>query len=233
MGKEARERRDAETRGFRVWSCLSDRQKLAAMSVLPGVLFIALVIWIMSSTLEDAAQIANVIGGLGTLFLSCLGAVAGLWWFLRRQPFIPRVNIEQEVTVSPGPDDTFLLQVFARLENVGELPVKIRSWRLWICPLDPLPDSVARELLARSACVDKELPWESCAGGRIEEECFDEIRMRAGEVQETIASVLVGRSIRTVRVHSFFPHPGLNVVAGEDRGWTRYSIVALQGEDDE
>jgi hypothetical protein len=116
---------------------------------------------------------------------------------------------------------------------MSELPVTIRAWRIWVCPLDPLPYSVGEVLLAKNACVDKVLPWESCSGGRIEKECFDEIRMRGGEIQEIIASVLVSKDNRAVRVHSFFPHPKLNTASGEDRGWTRYSIVTLKGEVDE
>lgn len=207
-------------------------QKLAAIALLPGLLLVILIIWIVCSTLNEAAQIANVVGGIGTLLLSFLGAIAGLWWFFRRQPLVPKLNIEQEVTVLPGPNETHLLQVFARLENVGELPVTITAWRIWACPLDPLPKSVEEVLLKNSACVDRELQWESCAGRKIERHCFDEIRVRAGEIQETIASVLVrDRDVRTVRIHSFFPHPELNTVADEDRGWTRYSIVTLQGEE--
>jgi hypothetical protein len=75
--------------------------------------------------------------------------------------------------------------------------------------------------------VDIELAWTSCAGRRIEGPGFDEIRMKAGEVQEIVASVLVPKGSRVVRVHSFFPHPSLNE-QGEDRGWTRYSIVKLE-----
>jgi hypothetical protein len=211
------------------WDELTDQQKLAAVVSLPTLLIAALVAWLIGSTLDQAEKISTIVGGIGTLILSLVGAVAGLWWFLRRQPLVPRLNVEQEVTVLPGPRGMHLLQVFARLENVGELPVKIRGWRLWICPLDPLPQPVSEALLAKSTCVDKELPWESCAGRRLENECFDEIRMRAGEIQEIIASVVVERNVRTVRIHSFFPHPHLNE-AGEDRGWTRYSIVQLEGE---
>ena len=196
------------------------------------LLIVLLVVWVTSSTLDEAAQISTVVGGIGTLILSILGAVAGGWWFFRRQPLVPRLNIEQEVTVLPGPKGMHLLQVFARLENVGELPVHISGWRIWVCPLDPLPQGVAEVLLRKSACVDTELPWESCAGRRIENGCFDEIRMRAGEIQEVIASVLVERGSRIVRIHSTFPHPHLNQ-PGEDRGWTRYSIVNLEGEENE
>jgi hypothetical protein len=214
------------------WTGLTDKQQLAVTVLLPGLPLVAFVIWLTTGTLDEAAQIATVVGGIGTLLLSLLAAIAGLWWFVRRQPLVPRLNVEQEVTVLPGPNDTFLLQIFARLENVGELPVTIKAWRIWVCPLDPLPRSVGEALLEKSACVDTELPWESCAGRRIEENCFDELRMRAGEIQEIIASVLVDRDNRTVRIHSFFPHPMLNA-PGEDRGWTRYSIVTLQGEPNE
>jgi hypothetical protein len=214
------------------WDELTDAQKFAAIALLPVLIIVLLVVWVVGSTLEDAAQISTVVGGLGTLILSLLGAVAGVWWFFRRQPLVPRLNVEQEVTVLPGPNGNHLLQVFARLENVGELPVHIGGWRIWVCPLDPLPPAVAEVLLKKSACVDKELIWESCAGRKIEDDCFDEIRMRTGEIQEIIASVLVERGNRTVRIHSFFPHPHLNE-AGEDRGWTRYSIVNLEGDENE
>jgi hypothetical protein len=137
------------------------------------------------------------------------------------------LNIEQEVFVLPGPGSTHLLQISARLENVGEVPLSIKEWRLWICPLDPLPSSIGAKLLDKSACVDTELEWESCAGRKIGDECFDEVRMRTGEVQEIVASVLVPLGILAVRVHSFFPHPALNG-PDEDRGWTRYSIVTLE-----
>lgn len=213
-------------------SGLTDKQKLALIGFPPSLLLVILVVWVIRSTLDDAAQISTVVGGLGTLALSLLGAVAGVWWFFRRQPLVPRLNVDQEVTVLPGPDGRHLLQVFARLENVGELPVHIKGWRIWVCPLDPLPEELAKTLLTKSACVDQELTWESCAGRRIEDDCFDEVRMRAGEIQEIIASVLVERGNRTVRIHSFFPHPHLNE-AGEDRGWTRYSIVHLEGGENE
>lgn len=222
-------RANDESQGTSPSDELSDQQKLAAIVSLPTLLVAGLAAWLISSTLDQAEKISAIVGGIGTLILSLVGTVAGLWWFLRRQPLVPRLNVEQEVTVLPGPKDMHLLQVFARLENVGELPVKIRGWRIWVCPLDPLPRSVSEALLSKSACVDKELRWEHCAGRRIENECFDEIRVRAGEIQETIASVLVERNVRTVRIHSFFPHPHLNE-ADEDRGWTRYSIVQLEGE---
>jgi hypothetical protein len=222
-----------ESPNKRSWRQLSNKQ-FAVILLLFGMALVVLVIWLINSTLNDAAQIATVVGGIGTLLLSILGTIAGLWWFFRRQTLIPRLNVEQEVTVLPGPKDKYLLQIFARLENVGELPVAIRAWRIWVCPLDPLPSSVGEVLLSKSACVDKELTWESCAGRKIEgPECFDEIRIRAGEIQERIASVLIDRDSRTVRIHSFFPHPDLNAAKDEDRGWTRYSVVTLPGEDDE
>jgi hypothetical protein len=199
-------------------------------AILLGIVLLAggIVFWLLNHPLAEAAQLSDVIGGVGTLVLSLLGATAGLWWFFRRQPLIPRLNVEQETFVLPGPTGYYLLQVFARLENVGEIPLKVREWRIWICPLDPLPPTIADTLQKRSACVDKELPLEYCAGGKIKEDCFDEIRMRTGEIQEIIASVLVPQGNKIVRVHSFFPHPALNERPGEDRGWTRYNIVNLE-----
>jgi hypothetical protein len=161
-----------------------------------------------------------------------VGTLAGLWWFLRRDPLRPRLNIEQEVFVLRGPDRMFLFQVFARLKNVGEIPVNLNEWRIWVCQLDPLPSTLSARLLEKSACVDTELEWQSCAGGRISRECFDEIRIRPGEVQEIIASILVPHGFNAVRVHTFFPHPALNA-QGEDRCWTRYSIVNLEEKKNE
>jgi hypothetical protein len=205
----------------------TDEQKFAGILLGLGLCLVFLIRWMVNSTLAEAYELSQVIGGIGTLILSILGTVAGLWWFRRRDPLRPRLNIDQEVFVLQGPKNTHLLQVFARLENVGEIPLSIKEWRLWVCPLSPLPSSIGAKLLDTLAYVDKELEWESCSGRRIGAECFDEVRMRTGEIQEIVASVLVPKDILAVRVHSFFPHPALNE-PGEDRGWTRYNIVSLE-----
>jgi len=205
----------------------TSEQKFAGVLLVLAFFLAILVVCLANHTLAEAYEISQIVGGIGTLILSVLGTMAGLWWFIRRDPLRPRLNVEQEVTVLRGPDGQHLLQVFARLENVGEVSLSIQEWRIWVCPLDPLPDAVGAKLFEKSACTDQELKWESCAGRKIGPDCFDELRMRTGEIQEVIASVLVPNKERTVRVHSFFPHSALNN-PGEDRGWTRYSIVNLE-----
>jgi hypothetical protein len=158
--------------------------------------------------------------------LSLLAAAAGLWWFKKRDPLRPRVNVEQEVRPLLGPPGSRLLQVVARLTNVGEIPVQVREWRLWACPLDPLPVGVRRAVSVGDVRVENELEWESCAGGEIGADKFGEVRIRPGETQEVVATMSIRDDISAVRIYSFFrlltricgliPAPG--AVPGCDKG---------------
>lgn len=180
--------------------------------------------------LDWLEKVAAIAGGFGTLLLSVIAMIVGGWWFRKRASLQPRLCLQQEVVRLPGPPRTRVLQVLARIENVGEIPVTLNEWRLWAIPLDPLPPQVIAALRKSKGhtCVEQNLQWESCAGG----EMPVDVRVRPGEVQEVVGTMLVSDTPSAVRIFSCLPHADINLHRGEDRVWTCYTLVRFNDRPD-
>src|SRR5215475_9849029 len=87
----------------------TNEQKFAGILLVFAAFLVILIVCLKDHTLAEAYEISQIVGGVGTLILSLLGTVAGLWWFIRRDPLRPRLNVEQEVTVLSGPEGKHLL----------------------------------------------------------------------------------------------------------------------------
>lgn len=202
------------------------KRTIGLLGVLTLLLFTYGMFLLAGSDTQKWSSISQILGDFGTFLISVLGAIAGLWWFSTRQILVPHLNIHQEVIVLPGPDSCHLIQVIVRLENVGQIPVSIKEWRIQMWNLTPIGEDL-KKLLAANFCLDKELKWPRNVCREIDYNDFGELRIRAGEHQERVASVIVKKGQQAIRIYSFFPHSGLNLKKGENRGWTRHSVVVL------
>lgn len=208
-------------------------QKFLAVVLLAAAGVALMVAWLAGGDASSVLKTAEIAGNVGTLVLSLVATAAGAWWFIRRDPLRPRVSIEQTADVLYRTGQGSYIQVSAVLQNVGDLPLELRGWRLWVCSVDPLPAKVLAGLRQfDGVCVEGDLTWQSCVGEEIGAERFGESRLRSGETQQVVATLLVPPGPRKVRIYSFFPHSRLSRKAGEDRGWTRYTLLTLQGDPD-
>jgi len=167
---------------------------------------------------------------IGTLMLSMLLAVAALWWFLRRDPLTPRLDLTQEISVLSRRDEFNTLRVCLRMRNVGEVLVRIREWRLWACTVIPMSEGLSGALQEQTVAVDQAINWTADAGGRLSSAVLGEIRVRPGESHPVVALIQVPATTKVVRIYSAIPHPRLNQRRGEERVWTTYDYFKLGDE---
>jgi hypothetical protein len=196
-------------------------------AVILGFLILIAVVFFANKdqSLDTVQKTASILGNLGTLLLSFIASLGGLWWFAQREPLRPKLSIEQETVLLKAGESDMMLQVFLRLKNVGELTIAVNEWRLWACPLSPMPAPIKEQIMRFRVVADAEIEWEKCWGREIK---LPEIRIRSGETQEMTATLMVKEGTKVVRLYSFIPNQHLNLRSRENRGWTKYAVVDLE-----
>lgn len=177
----------------------------------------------------DLRLLAEFLGNIGSFAVPIVGGAAALWWWRQRGSGIPRLKIEQQFTELTSSNDGHVLYVRADLQNVGEVPLTINKWCLWVTRLVPVPEGISQCLAGAPSrvCRDFRLPWEAVAGEEFEMRGEDAPFIAPGETQDLGALLLIPSGITAVRVYSFIPHSIQRHGKRIARGWTNITVVRL------
>lgn len=176
--------------------------------------------------LEDWSNIAAI---LGTLFVGVGTSLAAAWWFHRRDPLRPRLDIEHTAKVIGEHDGNHLVVVWGKFSNVGEVMIEISNWNVYVSTLLPCPDYLTRWLSDHDhLCSDHQIDWEHVVGRQMLDSELGRLRVRPGETQWMPAYVLIPRSSEVVRVLSAIEDEQLQMRTDESRAWHKADVLDLR-----
>lgn len=204
-------------------------QKIGALALVVLALVAVVILGIPKNNLAQWAHIGDILGGFA---IPAFGALAAGWWFLRRDPLRPRLNISHDVQLIREFDQGLLLAVFGDFTNIGETMIEIGQWSLGVSTLVPCPDYLMDELMVHRVCADSHVNWEATVRKDLAESELGKPRIRPGESQRLVAFALVPSGAEVLRLYSAVPHPKLRMSSSENRAWEGKSIVVLQKAND-
>lgn len=174
-------------------------------------------------------EIAETIAAWATVLFTVAGYVAAAWWWRHRDPRRPRVNVRDEVRVFSLETGEYLVHVVLSVCNVGEVPVHIPEWGVFAVQIWPPPEDLLTSLRKAEGHVlrREDVDCHALSGRTFSQTEHAAERVRPGESQELVTSMLIPADARAVRLEVHVPHEALRMHPGEKRAWNKYSVIEL------
>lgn len=164
--------------------------------------------------------------GIQTLLALLAGAVALIWWLMKREHNY-RANIEIKLEHVDLVDGSYLYRVLIILENVGVKRIEIDRVKLFIQQVVPVPDGFQFKHADRCC----EFNWPTLDGSESKLPCAQ--TFEPGESGPIVFDYRISARPKTVSIYVHLTNKSLllrRLVGRDDIGWNTAQIFHLSHE---
>jgi len=147
----------------------------------------------------------DALESLKSLFTVVAIVVGAIWTyraFVRKRHKYPRAKLGQSISSWRFPDEKTLLRVCVRIENVGEVLLKLPAGEIWVQQMLPCPQEVKEKITGGGDPVlrgEAQIQWPL-----VGERTLKEREIEPGESDEVPAEFVIAPNIEQVLVYTHF-----------------------------
>ena len=173
----------------------------------------------------DDEAVKNIISSIQSLSTIAAIIIGGLWFVLSDQGS-RKVNVSHSVSTYVISDDWRWVGTIIKIENAGNIAIKIDEGTVWLQKILPVPLSI-RKLIEKNEPIiqsgKREVQW-----GLIGDPRKDNLSVTIlpGEVDELEYDFIVPNSTKVVKLYSHFTKPN-----NKEIGWQHTTIIDLDKEE--
>jgi hypothetical protein len=166
----------------------------------------------------------------GKNIVTAVAIVATAAWFFRRRLRFPRARVEHAITARQIGNGYLLVRIQAKIENVGDVLMRLENLCLYIQQVRPLDSSIAVMLESDGSdpipAGECELPWPTLV---IRDHDWHKkpLEIEPGELETCNFDAILSDSVETIQVYT---HIENRVKWFKKIGWNETSIYDISTE---